>query len=100
MAAELRRRITSGEISFGTRLSDKAFAEEFGVSRTPVREAFLALQTRGLVTIRPQSETFVFVLTQEEIRDVCEVRWLLEAGALRLAMGRDPAALAARLTRH
>lgn len=97
VADALRHRIITGAIAFGTRLSDKALAEEFGVSRTPVREALLALMTRGLVVIRAQSGTFVFAPTPDEIREVCELRGVLEAGALRLAVGRDPDALAARL---
>jgi DNA-binding GntR family transcriptional regulator len=54
LITEIRRRIIAGEIPPGVMLSELALAEEFGVSRTPVREAFKQLQTEGLVEIRPR----------------------------------------------
>ncbi len=45
--SEMRRRIIAGEIEPGVNLSELALAEEFGVSRTPVREALKQLQTEG-----------------------------------------------------
>jgi DNA-binding GntR family transcriptional regulator len=85
VAAEIRSRITTGRLALGARISDKQLAAELDVSRTPVREALVQLQSEGLVVMRPQSGTFVFDLTIEELRDICATRAILEAGAIRLA---------------
>jgi DNA-binding GntR family transcriptional regulator len=85
VAAELRFRITAGRLPLGARISDKKLAAELNVSRTPVREALVQLQSDGLVVMRPQSGTFVFDLTVQEVRDICATRAILEAGAIRLA---------------
>jgi DNA-binding GntR family transcriptional regulator len=84
VAAEIRSRITAGRLALGARISDKQLAAELDVSRTPVREALVQLQSEGLVVMRPQSGTFVFDLTIEELRDICATRAILEAGAIRL----------------
>lgn len=80
----LRAEITDGKRPLGSRLSDKQIALEAGVSRTPVREALLQLENEGLVVIKPQSGTFVFDLTDVELRQICDARAVLESGALRL----------------
>jgi DNA-binding GntR family transcriptional regulator len=85
VASEIRSRITTGRLPLGARISDKQLAAELEVSRTPVREALVQLQTEGLVVMRPQSGTFVFDLTIEDVREICATRAILEAGALRLA---------------
>jgi DNA-binding GntR family transcriptional regulator len=79
------------------RISDKKLAAELKVSRTPVREALVQLQSEGLVVMRPQSGTFVFDLTIEEVRDICATRAILEAGAIRLATDARSADPMARL---
>lgn len=68
IADEIRRRIICGEVEFGQKLSENSFAAELGVKRTPVREAFILLQGESLVDIVPQKGTFVFALTEDEIR--------------------------------
>jgi DNA-binding GntR family transcriptional regulator len=85
VAAEIRSRITTGRLALGARISDKQLAAELDVSRTPVREAFVQLQSEGLVVMRPQSGTFVVDLTIEDVRQICVTRAILETGALRLA---------------
>ena len=85
VAAEIRSRITTGRLALGARISDKQLAAELDVSRTPVREALVQLQSEGLVVMRPQSGTFVVDLTIEDVRQICATRAILEAGALRLA---------------
>jgi DNA-binding GntR family transcriptional regulator len=85
IAADIRSRIATGRLALGARISDKELAAELRVSRTPVREALLELQHEGLVVMRPQSGTFVFHLTEEEVRQICAMRAILEGGALRLA---------------
>ncbi len=82
--AEMRRRIISGEIGVDVNLSELTLAEEFGVSRTPVREALKQLQTEGLVEIRPRVGTFVTTPSRREITELFEMKELLEGAAARL----------------
>ncbi|MGW5171580.1 GntR family transcriptional regulator [Streptomyces nodosus] len=82
--AEMRRRIIKGDIEPGAPLSELALADEFGVSRTPVREALKQLQTEGLVEIRPRVGTFVTIPSRREITELFEMKELLEGAAARL----------------
>lgn len=85
LAAELQARILDGELSPGTRLRQEALAEEFGVSRTPIREALRTLQASGLVELRPNRGALVHSLSPREIRDAYAVRSELEGLAAEIA---------------
>jgi DNA-binding GntR family transcriptional regulator len=85
LAAQLHARVLNGELPSGTRLRQEALAEEFGVSRTPVREALRKLQAGGLVELRPNRGAFVRGISPREIRDAYEVRATLEGLAAELA---------------
>jgi DNA-binding GntR family transcriptional regulator len=92
-ADAIRARIVSGDFQLGEALSEITLAAELGVSKTPVREAFLQLKNEGLVEIQPQRGTFVFQMTSEQIRQLTAFRELLEAEALRIAMQLNAAGL-------
>jgi DNA-binding GntR family transcriptional regulator len=97
-AEAIRARIVSGAFPFGEALSEITLAAELGVSKTPVREAFLQLKNEGLVDIQPKRGTFVFKMTGEQVRQLSELRRVLELEALRLAMIADPRGLAEALS--
>jgi DNA-binding GntR family transcriptional regulator len=78
----IRASILRGELPPGSVVSDHELAREFGVSRTPVREAFLRLQLEGLVEVVPQVGTFVSRLDRHAVRDALFAREQLECGAL------------------
>ncbi|MCH5671637.1 GntR family transcriptional regulator [Streptomyces gilvus] len=82
--AEMRRRIINGDVEPGASLSETVLAHEFGVSRTPVREALKQLQTEGLVEIRPRVGTFVTTPSRREITELFEMKELIEGAAARL----------------
>lgn len=82
--AAMRDRIINGHAEPGSALSELALADEFGVSRTPVREALKQLQTEGLVEIRPRVGTFVTSPSRREITELFEIKELLEGAAARL----------------
>ncbi|WP_231894199.1 MULTISPECIES: GntR family transcriptional regulator [unclassified Gordonia (in: high G+C Gram-positive bacteria)] len=84
LVTEIRRRIIDGKILPGVNISELALAEEFGVSRTPVREAFKQLQTEGLIEIRPRVGTFVTAPSRREVTELFEMKELLEGAAARL----------------
>jgi DNA-binding GntR family transcriptional regulator len=88
LASQLHARVLSGELPSGTRLRQEALAEEFGVSRTPVREALRKLQAGGLVELQPHRGAVVRGLSPREIRHAYEVRAALEALAAQLAAER------------
>jgi DNA-binding GntR family transcriptional regulator len=85
---ELRRRILDGHYAAGTPLRQDALAEEFGVSRIPVREALFQLEAEGLVRIVPHRGAIVSELSAEEVEDIFELRALLEPRLLRLSAPR------------
>ena len=95
---QIRNLIITDKLALGEQLSEAALAEQLGVSRTPVREAFQRLETERLVNIRPQHGTVVFQYDITELREICELREVLETGALRMALDRDSAGLCRLLT--
>jgi DNA-binding GntR family transcriptional regulator len=88
LAANLQARVLSGELPSGTRLRQEALAEEFGVSRTPVREALRQLQSTGLVELLPNRGAIVRGPSARDIREAYEVRAELEGLAAELAAER------------
>ena len=88
LASDLQQRVLSGAIPSGARLRQNALAAEFGVSRTPIREALRKLQAAGFVDLQPHRGALVRALSPREIRDAYEVRAELEALAAELAAAR------------
>ena len=72
----LRTAIVMLRVQPGQALSETEIARQFGVSRQPVREAFIKLAEAGLVEVRPQRGTFVVPITR---RDVMNARFIREA---------------------
>jgi GntR family transcriptional regulator, trigonelline degradation regulator len=85
---ELRDNIVRGVIEPGQRIREVEIAVKFGVSRTPVREAFLVLAAEGLLTLQPGKGARVRVYSAEEIHLVHEVRSLVEGRVARFATDR------------
>ncbi|SDN34739.1 GntR family transcriptional regulator [Ensifer sp. YR511] len=83
---ELLTSIMDGTIPFGRLLSEKALASQYGTSKTPVREAFVSLQSLGLVEVLPQKGCLVFCPTIKQVEELCEVRIILESAAIRFSM--------------
>ncbi|WP_055554753.1 GntR family transcriptional regulator [Streptomyces sp. NBRC 110028] len=74
----LCERITTGVYAPGSRLDPQAIANEFGVSRTPVRDTLVRLEHDRLVETRPRSGTFVTRPTHQDVHEVCQLRKGLE----------------------
>lgn len=91
----IRDRIMSGEFGLGERLVEGKLSQELGVSRMPVREALRELASEGLVTIEPRRGASVTTFTEEQKREMIEVRATLEALNAKLAAKRhDPEQIA------
>jgi DNA-binding GntR family transcriptional regulator len=84
---ELRAGIMDGRIVGGERLKESALAEEFKVSRTPVREALLQLEGEGLVSLVPNRGAIVRALGLRDIEDAFQLRALVEGFAAGKAAG-------------
>ena len=82
IASELRKAIYAGEYKSGDELSLTAVAEQLGISRTPVREAFQELEGEGLITLRMNRGAVVNRIDGKFIRDIFEMRRLLESEAV------------------
>ena len=77
----LKKAIYSGEYKSGEELSLTEVAQQLGVSRTPVREAFQALASEGLITLRMNKGAIVNKIDAKFIRDNFEMGILLESEA-------------------
>lgn len=77
--------ITRGALAFGQRIPEADYAQAFGVSRTPVRDALMMLSSLDLVTVRPKYGTFVTSFTRTRLYEVFDARYLFESGGVELA---------------
>lgn len=84
----LTEAIVTGGMKGGDQLVETELQKYFGISRTPLREAFRALEKNGLVVIVPRKGTFVRKLTTKDIDDTFPLLALLEGHAARTALGR------------
>lgn len=83
---ELRRRIVRGHYPGGMKLLQEQIAQEFGVSRSPVREALRQLEAEGLVKLVSQKGAEVTPISAAEVSEMFELRLLVEPHLLALAM--------------
>lgn len=74
----LREDILSGKYKQGEELREVAIGEEYGVSRTPVREAFRQLELEGLLRVVPNKGAYVDGITAKDVMDIYEIRSRLE----------------------
>jgi DNA-binding GntR family transcriptional regulator len=79
--------VFSGRVRAGEHLVTQDVADRFGVSHTPVREALIALAGMGIIDLQPNRGAVVRRVSRLEVREVCQVRRVLECEATRLACG-------------
>jgi DNA-binding GntR family transcriptional regulator len=80
--------VFQGRLRAGEHLVTQELAERFGVSHTPIREALITLAGIGIIDLLPNRGAIVRRVTPHEVREICEVRRVLECEATRLACGR------------
>jgi DNA-binding GntR family transcriptional regulator len=83
----IREKIISGELKPGESIVEDELQEEMGVSRTPVREALMKLENDKLVNIFPRKGIFVSNITAKTIKEVFQIRQMIEPKALEI--GKD-----------
>src|SRR5947208_15561401 len=77
--------VCQGRLRAGGHLVTRELAERFGVSHTPIREALVALAGIGIVDLLPNRGAVVRHVRADEVREICEVRCVLECEATRCA---------------
>lgn len=91
--AHLKEAILDGELAGGMMVSEGAVAERVGMSRTPVREAFLRLQAEGWMRLYPKKGALVLEVHPHELEDILEARVVIESASVR-RLDRDDALVA------
>ncbi len=95
----VKARVLTGAFPGGELISEGDVAAELGMSRTPVREAFLRLEAEGLLRLYPQRGALVVPVSPDEVREVIEARSVLEQFAAAKVIGGGPGACAAAFQR-
>lgn len=90
LLSRLRQMIVTGAVLPGDLLAETALAQEFSVSRTPIREALKQLEREGLVEVRARVGTFVRKPTQREISEMFALKESFEGLAAGLMARRGP----------
>ena len=81
VAELLRQRIFSRELSAGVWIDELKIAAEYGISRTPLREALKVLATEGLITMKVRRGAYVTEVNEKDLTDVYHLLSLLESDA-------------------
>ncbi len=81
VAELLRQRIFNRELAPGSWIDELKLAEEYGISRTPLREALKVLATEGLVTMKVRRGAYVTEVNEKDLSDVYHLLGLLESDA-------------------
>ena len=78
VAERLRERIYAHQLPAGSWLDEQALAQEYGISRTPLREALKVLASEGLVLLKPRRGCYVTELSERDLDEIFPVIALLE----------------------
>src|SRR3982751_6636467 len=81
VAELLRQRIFKRELEPGSWIDEMKIAEEFGISRTPLREALKVLAAEGLITMKVRRGAYVTEVSDKDLTDVYHLLSLLESDA-------------------
>ncbi|VTU25331.1 GntR family transcriptional regulator [Variovorax sp. PBL-E5] len=97
VAELLRQRIFNRELQPGSWIDELKLAEEYGISRTPLREALKVLAAEGLVTMKVRRGAYVTEVSEKDLADVYHLLSLLESDAAGVVAERASAAELAEL---
>jgi DNA-binding GntR family transcriptional regulator len=81
----IRDAIISGAIKAGSRVSEPDLAERYGISRTPIREAFRQLESEGYLTVIPRKGAVVSEFSEKDVEEFYAIKSILEGYAARRA---------------
>ena len=100
VAELLRQRIFSRELEPGSWIDELKLAEEYGISRTPLREALKVLAAEGLVTMKVRRGAYVTEVSEKDLADVYHLLSLLESDAAGVVAERATDGAAGRAARR
>ena len=81
----IRDAIISGSLKAGSRVSEPELADRYGISRTPIREAFRQLESEGYLTVIPRRGAVVSEFSQKDVEEFYAIKSILEGYAARQA---------------
>ncbi len=81
----IRDAIISGALKPGEKVAEPELAERFGISRTPIREAFRQLESEGYLTVIPRKGAVVVSFSQRDVEEFYAIKSILEGYAARKA---------------
>ena len=79
----IRSSILDGKLDGSQRLTEEFFARRFGISKSPIREAFNRLESEGLIKIQPRRGAYIVEMTRRDVEEIYELRELLEPAVVR-----------------
>lgn len=82
----LRENIISGDLNPGEKVNEYQVAKLLNISRPPIREAFRLLAAEGLITLVPRKGAFVSELSIREVKEIYEMKSMMESFAVRSAI--------------
>lgn len=85
----IKEMILSGAYKTGDHVLESEVALKLGISRAPVREGLKELEKEGIVTVLPRKGTYITKFTLEDIKEVFDIRLLLENNILEILIGKD-----------
>nr|WP_291317375.1 GntR family transcriptional regulator [Desulfuromonas sp.] len=81
----IREAILRGALKPGEKVAEPELAERFGISRTPIREAFRQLESEGYLTVIPRKGAVVTSLSERDVEEFYAIKSILEGYAARMA---------------
>lgn len=98
IASSIRNAIMDGRLLPGGRLTEQELVSMLGVSRTPLREALLLLDSEGFINILPRRGAVVSEISRTDVEDIYGAKSILESGAAKLACDKASIDIIERLT--
>jgi DNA-binding GntR family transcriptional regulator len=83
--ASVKQQLLTGSFREGTKLTEEFLSSQLGISKSPVREALMRLESEGLISIESRRGAYVRRFSAQEVRDLYDVRALLEVHAVETA---------------
>ncbi len=81
----VKQKLLDGSFPEGSKLTEEYLSSAMGISKSPVREALMRLETEGLISIEARRGAYVRKFSAKEVRDLYDVRALLEVHAVSIA---------------
>ena len=89
----IRDAIVSGRLKAGSKVSEPELAERYGISRTPIREAFRQLESEGYLTVIPRRGAIVSEFSPKDIEEFYAIKSIMEGHSPWSSQGRFHAAI-------